>query len=327
MQPACFLCAACNIKVFFFCFLTKILQYIIDIVITLDGVYMKISTEIDSAAKIIGEEKAIEHIANSGFDAWDFSMFAMCKYDWKNNGLLKNDHPLAGSNYLKFAKRLKQTGIDNGIHCNQSHAPFPVYCSEIRTYLKRAIECTAEAGGKICVIHPDNYKNAQENFEIFDELLPFAKEYGVKIATENMWNWDQTIDCASFAACATPKSFCEHIDVINSDNFVACLDIGHAEMRGLNTNAVEMILALNSRLQALHIHDNDLWHDSHQIPFSMSIDYKPILTALKKIGYDGYFTLEANQYLNSYTADNIFIGIKNLAESAKKLVKMYKNIK
>ena len=45
---------------------------------------MKISTEIGSAAAIIGEEKAIELYAKAGFDAWDFSMFAMCRYDWAN---------------------------------------------------------------------------------------------------------------------------------------------------------------------------------------------------------------------------------------------------
>ena len=43
---------------------------------------MKISTEIASAARIIGEEKAVEYVAKAGFDAWDFSMFSMCKYDW-----------------------------------------------------------------------------------------------------------------------------------------------------------------------------------------------------------------------------------------------------
>ena len=107
---------------------------------------MKISTEIASAAKIIGEEKAIEYIAKAGFDAWDFSMFSMCKYNWITKSIQATNHPLSGSNYLSFARKLKQIGLDNGIHCNQSHAPFPVYCKEIRSYLKRAIECTAEAG-------------------------------------------------------------------------------------------------------------------------------------------------------------------------------------
>ena len=287
---------------------------------------MKTSTEIASAAKIIGEEKAIEYVAKSGFDAWDFSMFAMCKYDWGTNSVLATDHPLSSNNYLSFARKLKQIGLDNGIHCNQSHAPFPVYCKEIRSYLKRAIECTAEAGGKICVIHPDNYKSAQENAEMYSELLPFAKECGVKIATENMWCWDKTLDQSSFAACATPKSLCEHIDVLNDNFMVACLDIGHAEMRGSDTTATEMIKALDYRLQALHIHDNDKWHDSHQIPFSMDIDFVPIIKALKEINYNGYFTLEADKYLSDFSADNVFDGIKNMADSAKRLVEIYNSI-
>ena len=94
-------------------------------------------------------------------------------------------------------------------------------------------------------------------------------------------------------------------------------------MKGLGTTAVEMIKALGPRLQALHIHDNDQWHDSHQIPFSMQIDFEAVVKALKEINYSGYFTLEADRYLNDYTSENVFDGIKKLAESAKKLAQMY----
>ena len=284
---------------------------------------MKISTEIHSAASIVGEERAVEYIAKAGFDAWDFSMFSMCRYDWGTRALLENSHPLAGNEYLRFSRNLKRIGLDYGIVCNQSHAPFPTSCKEICSYYKRAIECTAEAGGEICIIHPDNNKAAEENAEFYQELLPFAKEHGVKIATENMWNWDNQKDESCFAACATPDSFCKHIDVVGSEWLIACLDIGHAEMRGNNTSAVEMIKALGSRLQALHIHDNDQWHDSHQIPFSMNIDFGPIVEALKEIHYKGYFTLEADRYLEKYTEENISEGIKELADTARKLARMY----
>lgn len=284
---------------------------------------MKISTEIDSAANFVGEEKAIEYIAKAGFDAWDFSMFAMCKYDWGSKALLENNHPLTSNNYLAFARRLKKIGNDYGIVCNQSHAPFPSSCPEIRSYFKRAIECTAEAGGNICIIHPDNDKSAAENAEMYIELLPFAKECGVKIATENMWNWDGAKDQSSFAACATAESFNEHLDAVNDDYFVACLDIGHAEMCGSGSGAAALIYALGSRLQALHIHDNDKWHDSHQIPFSMSIDFNSVVKALKDINYQGYFTLEADNYLKKYSADNVFEGIKNLAAADKRLADMF----
>ena len=284
---------------------------------------MKISTEIASAAKLVGEEKAVEYAAKAGFDAWDFSLFEMCKYDRSVGHCLKNSHPLAMRNYLDFARKLKRIGLDNGIVCNQSHAPFPVYSSEVRSYLKRAIECTAEVGGRICIVHPDNYKSAEENAEMYLELLPFAKEHGVKIATENMWCWDNEKDESSFAACATAEDFVKHIDVVNDDYLVACLDIGHAEMRGSGDGAVNMIRALGHRLQALHLHDNDQWHDSHQIPGSMNIDFVAVVKALKEIGYSGDFTLEADRYLRRFTAETALEGMKDLAESARKLVRMF----
>ena len=280
---------------------------------------MKISTEIHSIAKIVGMEKAVELCGKAGFDAWDFSLFDMCQIDWNTRSLLDNPHPLAGTHYLKFARELKQIGLDNGMVCNQSHAPFPVYIPAVRSYLKRAIECTAEAGGEICVIHPDNNKSAEENAEMYAELLPFAKGCGVKIATENMWNWDDEKDESSFAACSTSQDFKKHIDAINDDFFVACVDIGHAEMRGSGDGAVSMIRTLGTSLQALHIHDNDLWHDNHQLPFSMNIDFDSILKALKEIDYKGDFTLEANNFLLDYHSDNVFDAVVKLKESAANL--------
>lgn len=284
---------------------------------------MKISTEIHSAAKRIGEEKTVELVAKAGFDAFDLSMFEMARFDRDKRCLKPNMHPFANDNYIAFARKLRQIGLDNGIVCNQSHAPFPTYVPEICSFMKRAIECTAEAGGNICIIHPMNSESPERNAEMYFELLPFAKEHGVKIATENMWNWNNEKDEAAFAACATPESFNAHLDAVNDDFFVACLDIGHAEMKGLGTSAEEMILKLGNRLQALHIHDNDRWHDNHQIPFSMDIDFVKIVKALRKIGYNGYFTLEADRYLDDLAEDCIAQGIKNMADSAKRLAIMF----
>ncbi len=287
---------------------------------------MKVSTNTAPIANIVGDEKAVEYIAKAGFDAWDFSMFTMCRYDWSKRAACPTDHPLSGSNYLKFARELKKIGLDNGIVCNQSHAPFP--STPIgNDWLKRAIECTAEAGGEICVIHPDNNKTPEGNAEMYSELLSFAKQCGVKIATENMWNWDNEKNCSSFAACATSESFVEHIDYINDPDFVACLDIGHAEMRGSGSGAVNMIRALGSRLQALHIHDNDRLYDCHQIPFSMNIDFEAVAKALAEINYGGYFTLEPDNYMKDFNADNAFDGVKDLCAAVKKLANMFESFK
>jgi sugar phosphate isomerase/epimerase len=84
-----------------------------------------------------------------------------------------------------------------------------------------------------------------------------------------------------------------------------------------------MIHALGSKLQALHIHDNNRHHDSHEIPFSMDIDFDPIVKALKDIRYSGWFTLEADRYLTAYTAENVLDGVQKMADAAKKLTQMF----
>ena len=52
---------------------------------------MKISTEINSARRIIGEEKAVELYAKAGFDAWDFSMFNMFTFAWNTRKAIVPD--------------------------------------------------------------------------------------------------------------------------------------------------------------------------------------------------------------------------------------------
>jgi len=292
---------------------------------------MKISTEISSSARVVGEERAVYNIAKAGFDAWDFSMCDMARINWNTWEVIESNHPLRSDDYAKFAKKLRKIGEDNGIVCNQSHAPFPVAVPGVRSYLKRSIECTAIAGGEYCIIHPDNNKSAEENAEMFNELLPFAKECGVKIATENMWNWNNEKDEASAAACSSHEDFVKHIDAVNDPYLVACLDIGHAEMKGLGTSAREMILALGyKRLKALHIHDNDRWHDSHQLIYTMQIDLDLVARTLKEIGYDGYFTLECDNAIKTLGAKNeeeLLAALKKMAELTRRMAKVYEDYK
>ncbi len=286
---------------------------------------MKISTEIGSISRYVGEERAVEYVAKAGFDCWDFSMFNVFNCDWQNGRAYLTDHQLAGPNYLSFVKTLKRIGEDNGIHCNQSHTPFPNYWQEVLDFQKRAIECSAIAGAKVCVIHPDNFKSAEENAEMYLKLLEYAHEFNINIATENMWDWDYGKNIALPSACSDEKDFLAHIRAVDDNLFCACLDIGHAEMKGLNTSAVKMIYALNENLKALHIHDNDKWHDSHALPYTMDIEFKPILKALKDINYSGDFTLEADTFIKTYQED-VFGGVKKMAQSAKMLVKEYEEL-
>lgn len=283
----------------------------------------KISTEIGTLKRFVGEERAIELYAKAGFDAWDFSMFDMGRYDDATGGMIHSDHPLQSKNYTAFARKLRRIGEDNGVHCNQTHAPFPTACLEIRGMLKRAIECTAIVGADICVVHPCHNYNAEQNAEMFLEILPFAKGCGVKIAVENVWEWDKEKDEATGTACSHHLDFLAHINAVNDPNLVACLDIGHAEMRGLGTSAEDMILTLGNHLQALHIHDNDKWRDWHEMPYTMNIDFDLMLRSLRKKNYQGYLTMEVDSFRHPNNPDNIANGIKTLYTTARRLADAY----
>ena len=103
---------------------------------------------------------------------------------------------------------------------------------------------------------------------------------------------------------------------------MACLELGHAEMAKLNTSAEQIIITFDEHLQALHIHDNDHKNDSHQIPFSMNMNFESIAKNLKRIGYNGFLTLEADSYLSKFNTDSVFEDIKNLCTSAKRFSKL-----
>lgn len=289
---------------------------------------MKTSMNLSGTLKRFGLEKAIELHARAGFDAFDLSLHTFVDMDWDNDcaKFLPGEQPILGADFVPYLQRVRAMAEGFGIVCNQSHAPFPVRISVLRSYLRWAIEATGALGGEYIIIHPDNDLSAEENAVMYRELLPFAREKGVKICTENMWNWDHTpgVDHAIPAACSHHEDFARHVDAVNDDYLAACLDIGHAEMKGLDTDSIQMIKTLGSRLQALHVHDNDKWHDNHAEPFTMEVAFEPIIKALKESGYRGDMTLEVScGFGPEATEEEALAWLTQLANVAKRLVRMF----
>ena len=253
---------------------------------------MKISTEIDSFKKYGSIEKILMLLKESGFTAYDFSMF---------DGLA--DEMLYADDYLEKAKKLRDFADGINLPCNQTHAPFATarkgdeeYNKAMYPKIVRAIEISGVLGAKVCVVHPCNDYTAEENAVLYKSFEEVARRSGVKIGVENMWNWNEKEDHASTASCSHHDDFKAHMELLPKDVFTACLDIGHAEMTGLNTTAVQMIETLGEYLTAMHLHDNNRWGDNHSIPFTYNIDFEPIVQALKKINYQGDITMESSRF-------------------------------
>lgn len=286
---------------------------------------MKLITQTEFLGKRYGEKEAVKMICEAGFDAIDYSMFAMKD---------EPDYVLNQPGYKNHLKELRDIASSYGVTFDQAHSPFPPmrvgdveYSSMMWPKILRSIECAGLLGVEIIVVHPIyTPKNCFEtNMEMFHSLEYYAKESGVKIALENMWGTDK--NGKKFPnVCSTAEDFNRYVDALNPDVFTACLDLGHIGLVG--ENAPEMIKKMGSRIACLHVHDNNGIDDSHTLPYTMSMDFKEILTALAQIDYKGNLTFEADHFFGRIPYECVESGLKFMEEIGRAMIRrfeIYKN--
>lgn len=264
---------------------------------------MLLSTQTEYLASRFGDEHAIRTIAAAGFDAFDLSLFEMNA---------NPDYAMNQDNFRDYAKHLRAVADECGIVCNQSHAPFPTSVGDeekdekIFQSVVRAMEAVAIVGAKIIVVHPkqhlDYRTHAAElkemNMTFYRRLIPYCEKFGIKVATENMWQYNTTAGHIKDSVCSRPYEFADYLNELNSPWIVACLDIGHTVLT--NESLSHCIRTLGAKhLQALHVHDNDHRNDSHTMPFLGKIDFTEFTSTLREIGYQGDFTFEADAFFHS----------------------------
>jgi sugar phosphate isomerase/epimerase len=240
---------------------------------------------------ILGEiEKSIE----AGFSSIDLNL---CLY---------NDNVLYFSERDFYIKEIKKRLADGGAAIHQTHAPFPSYQEGEEDYNKllkertlQAIEISAELGAKQVIVHPIWFRNdtpavqMEKNLALYAPYGEMAKKCGIKIAIENMWGHHRDKnDRIIKNVCSDAEELCTYLAALG-DGYTICLDLGHAGLVG--EAADEMILAIGKeRLGALHVHDNDFYHDTHTAPFYGDMNWDAITSALAAIDYDESFTFEVD---------------------------------
>ncbi len=270
----------------------------------------------------------IRLLKDAGFDCFDLSMYSSSE---------EIKQLLSAEDYVQQAQQLRRFAEELGITCNQTHTPFPTSLGDgkdedrFETQL-RALEISAIMGASIAVVHPIqhlNYADHQRelfpmNVAFYKRLIPYAEKFGIKIATENMWQTNNGSQVPSDSVCSRSWEFCELIDTVDSPWLVGCLDIGHVSLLG--ADIAKFIQDMGpDRLQALHIHDTDFVHDSHTLPFTLSIDYESVARALGKIGYRGDFTFEANPFFRRFPAQLCLPAAKLMCETGRYLANIIEN--
>ena len=135
--------------------------------------------------------------------------------------------------------------------------------------VKNRIDMTASLGGDVVIMHVPDDPNCPALRKSLDELQPFTRERGIRIAVENL-----------IGNFATVRAILAEYD---SQYIGFCYDSGHGNITG---DGLEQLGEIKDRLIALHLHDNDGISDEHKLPFSGTVDWKRLGGLIAESVYD-----------------------------------------
>ncbi len=254
-------------------------------------------------------EQVMERIAAAGFDSVDLNLYSFCGKD--HNAM--DSFPMAEDGWRDWARYVGECAEKAGVVVGQAHAPQLCMMPQDGSYREpeeifyRAIEACKLMGTPHLVFHPIFYRARIRSESLLDEIMAYnirwfstlkstAREFGVKVALENSFD---------FPKCQEPGdpryNFTTAEDMLNllygvdSEMFCFCLDTGHANLAG--QNVPEMVRAFGENLEVLHLNDNygmisPIYSDVHTLLGLASLDVPSIFQALQEIEYGGIYNLE-----------------------------------
>lgn len=270
-------------------------------------------------------QDGFQMLKEAGFDSCDFSL----------NGYLKNIEIYRGNRNHFFDRSIKdledfftghkEAAKEKGVSIHQMHMPYPIFVpkasEEINEYLWQQVAIKSMhichfLGCPYIVIH--GFKLArylgseelewQQTAKFLETILPIAKEYGITVCMENLYESiaDHIIEGPG---CDALKAV-QRIDALNerygAEVLGFCFDAGHANLVGIDYE--KFLTRLGHRLKVLHLHDNDGRSDLHQIPYTFtrtrenasSTDWEGLLRGLAAIRFDGVLSFETAPVLNAF---------------------------
>lgn len=287
---------------------------------------MRLSVETREPALRYGMRRALEMIAEAGFDAVDLSF----------GKVNPNDDPLHRPDRDGFALSLAAHARELGIGFVQAHAPFRVKYSDKfdRTTpayddVVRALEFAAAAGIPCVVVHalktpPDDlsldYREVSRRYYL--SLAPYCEKLGVVIAVENLFYREERTG-TYYGLFPTPRMMTEFVRSLNRSVdllcFSVCCDLGHTAVTGLAPE--QYIRGMSADLLgSLHVQDTDFLGDRHTLPYMGKQDWDAICRALADIGYRGDFSFELPKYLAAYPDELLPAALEFAAATGRYLI-------
>lgn len=201
-------------------------------------------------------------------------------------------------------KALRKYVEENGFELSQGHLRLHCHLCTVENAVEgicEEIDLYEAAGIKNMVLHPDMMEESglsraeriERNIQNLRRIADYVKDKDIIICLENL-RPEKGRDSA-FEAENRPFQGIDEllalIAAVGSPRFGICLDTGHLNLTEKNQTA--FIQKAGTLLHALHIANNDGTADHHNMPFARgNVNFYKVAEALKKIGYDGLYSLE-----------------------------------
>ncbi len=256
---------------------------------------------------VFGMRETFDVFASAGIEGIDFN----------------NDVPkYCTSEYdEQFYRDLSEYAAQKGVAICQAHAPFPSSYVDEEKNAKRFEEIVqgmknaAYLGAPMIVVHPCTHLDYSVegnpeilfdyNLDFYKRLIPYAREFGIKIAIENIGRVSVT---------STPERLNRLYDTLNDDVFTVCFDVGHCLLEGVDP--AEAIRKIGDRLVngCTHVHDNSGDTDAHTLPYYGKIDWESVMKALADIDYKGDLNYEASGFIKDIPTELRAEGLSYMAK-------------
>ncbi|MBQ8600774.1 MAG: sugar phosphate isomerase/epimerase [Clostridia bacterium] len=271
----------------------------------------KISLSIGTLQIVYGDKAALKMARDAGFDGVDFNLVHYARHARYKTPVL----PLfeySDEEYEAYFKDIRAYADELGLKIALTHNLVDSYVpddEEHNAFLKKAairsIKATALLGCEYTVVHcistmqwgyeVDAKTMHRVNQEMYADLIPAAEEWGVKICMESFGRCRHN-GVHGFDHFADPQLMLGEYEELKTGMKAFCMDTGHtnAATEAGYLSVPNMIRMFGSRIQALHLHDNNGFSDQHLIPGQGTVNWGETFKALQEIGYDGYYNYELN---------------------------------
>lgn len=231
-----------------------------------------------------------------------------------------------------YVASLGKLAEECGVVFRQSHLPYyDVFAEENRNpvmemLIERSIIGSGMLGVQWAVTHPcTDYgcyeASYQRNLSYYAAHLETARKHGLGICLENDFGYipgtKKPLYCADIQELiALTDGFAdpEHMGI--------CYDFGHANLCP-GADHRKNLLAIDSRLRALHVQDNHGRDDEHLLPFHGNTDWAVCMEALAQISYQGDLTFEVQEFGRYLPKDQKHLVVEYSRKIGKILVDLY----